>query len=173
MSCSRTQFKKGQIPWNKGIKKSIPINKTSFKKGMIPWNKGLTKEKDSRIMFYSLRMKIDNPIFKINQKKEKNYNWRGGLSFEPYPKEWSLIYRERVRKRDNYTCQLCKNKNFKRKLSIHHIDYNKKNIFHLNLISLCTKCHGDTGNDRNFWEIYFLLLMNKKRETFRRNYETV
>lgn len=32
------RFQKGQTPWNKGIKGSIPNNKTSFKKGLIPHN---------------------------------------------------------------------------------------------------------------------------------------
>lgn len=34
-------FKKGLIPWNKGLKDSNKSNRTSFKKGMIPWNKGI------------------------------------------------------------------------------------------------------------------------------------
>jgi len=32
------RFKKGQTPWNKGIKGSIPNNVTSFKKGNLPHN---------------------------------------------------------------------------------------------------------------------------------------
>ena len=32
------RFQKGQTPWNKGIKGSIPNNATSFKKGQLPHN---------------------------------------------------------------------------------------------------------------------------------------
>lgn len=32
-------FKKGLIPWNKGIKTGL-VPKSAFKKGLVPWNKG-------------------------------------------------------------------------------------------------------------------------------------
>jgi len=35
---------KGQKPWNKDTKGIMKPNSTSFKKGQIPWSKGLTKE---------------------------------------------------------------------------------------------------------------------------------
>uniref|UniRef100_A0A6H1ZX55 Putative homing endonuclease n=2 Tax=viral metagenome TaxID=1070528 RepID=A0A6H1ZX55_9ZZZZ len=41
------------------------------------------------------------------------------------------------------------------KLTIHHIDYNKKNNDELNLISLCRKCHSKTGGKRKYWQNYF------------------
>lgn len=41
------RFQKGNTPWNKGIKGSIPNNKTSFKKGLIPQN--TRKEGDTRL----------------------------------------------------------------------------------------------------------------------------
>jgi len=35
---TKKRFQKGQTPWNKGIKGSIPNNVTSFKKGNLPHN---------------------------------------------------------------------------------------------------------------------------------------
>jgi len=76
-----------------------------------------------------------------------NGRWIDGRSFEPYSSEWTNELRKSIRKRDNYTCQLCglkQNKYFKiyhRALDVHHIDRNKKNNTEKNLITVCRKCH--------------------------------
>lgn len=52
--------------------------------------------------------------------------------------------REEVRKRDNYTCQMCNkdltniNNNYRH---VHHIDHNRLNYKIENLILLCISCH--------------------------------
>ncbi len=90
-------------------------------------------------------------------KGEKNPNWQGGVSFEPYGQDFNIKLKEKIRKRDNYECQEChkKQEELKRKLDVHHIDYNKKNNNHLNLISLCQKCHLKTNGNRKHWKRYF------------------
>lgn len=110
------------------------------KKGRIPYNKG----------------KIC-----LQFTKENNPSWMGGISFEPYGIEFDRYLREEVRKRDNYTCQECNKsqEELKRKLTIHHIDYNKKNNKKINLISLCLKCHAKTNFNREHWKNYFNLRM--------------
>ena len=50
------------------------------------------------------------------------------------------------------------------KLSIHHIDYNKKNCKEDNLISLCVHCHGLTNKNRNSWINYFKDLILRKEK---------
>ena len=45
--------------------------------------------------------------------------------------------------------------NIKRKLDVHHIDYDKKNNDPKNLISLCRKCHMKTNKNRKYWTKYF------------------
>lgn len=94
---------------------------------------------------------------KISHLGKLNANWRGGLSFEPYGLEFSKELKEQVRKQDNYQCQEC---NFSQeqlgyKLSVHHIDYNKKNNSSDNLISLCKNCHSQTNFNRKDWVDYF------------------
>ena len=37
---------------------------------------------------------------------------------------------------------------------LHHVDYNKINCKKENLVFLCPKCHGKTGNNRIFWTNY-------------------
>jgi len=88
---------------------------------------------------------------------EKHPNWQGGKSFEPYPLGWSKTYKEQIRFRDNYTCQICgcSETECTRKLHVHHIDYNKMNINHENLISLCISCHMKTNYNRKYWVEYF------------------
>ena len=94
---------------------------------------------------------------------EKNPKWNGGSSFEPYSTSWTEDLREVIRKRDNYTCQLCdvKQDNLSRQLSVHHIDYDKKNLDPENLISLCRSCHSNTNHNREPWKAFF---QGRKRE---------
>lgn len=89
-------------------------------------------------------------------------NWNGGLSFEPYPCEFNVNYKDQIRRRDNNICQVCdktEDKNGK-KLDIHHIDYNKDNIGPSNLVSLCKSCHMKTNFHRGFWPPFFGKLRN-------------
>ncbi len=86
---------------------------------------------------------------------ENGGNWQGGISFEPYSPEFNSLLRRKIRKRDNYTCQLCESKKTKRALSIHHIDYDKQNSHPTNLISLCINCHMKTNGNRKKWTALF------------------
>jgi len=92
---------------------------------------------------------------------EKNPAWLGGKSFEPYGLDFNDKLKREIRKRDIEICQECgKNQNnFKRKLDIHHIDYNKKNNLPINLISLCYKCHLSTNLNREHWKQHFQMKM--------------
>jgi len=86
-----------------------------------------------------------------------NGNWKGGISFEPYPLEWTKIFKEQIRYRDNHKCQICgcPQVALNRALDVHHIDYNKQNIKTNNLISLCLSCHLRTNGNRDYWYAYF------------------
>jgi len=95
---------------------------------------------------------------------ENNGNWQGGKSFEIYPQAFSKSLKERIRTKDNHTCQECKfiENQLEKKLHIHHIDYNKQNNDENNLISLCNSCHAQTNFKRKDWTKY---LKNKILET--------
>jgi len=82
---------------------------------------------------------------------EKNYFWKGGLSYEPYSVEWTETLKKSIRERDHYICQLCSKDGY----PVHHIDYDKKNCDPKNLITLCEKCHRKTNDNRNYWITYF------------------
>jgi len=96
----------------------------------------------------------------VGKTGEMAKNWQGGVSFQPYPEDWTDYLRESIRKRDNYTCQLCgihqdELGGFYKKLDIHHIDYNKDNLNPENLTTLCRGCHMKTNNKRDYWIKFF------------------
>ncbi len=93
-----------------------------------------------------------NPMF--GQSGLLSPNWMGGLSFNPYPVAFNKNHKKTIREIDNNVCQVCENTE-KKKLDVHHIDYNKKNLTIENLISLCKSCHMRTNYNRSCWKTYF------------------
>jgi 5-methylcytosine-specific restriction endonuclease McrA len=89
-------------------------------------------------------------------KGKNNPNWRDIKLPKIYPLGWTHIYREQIRMRDDYKCQICGVPEIEcnRKLAVHHIDYDKKNIHADNLITLCGRCHGKTDKNRDYWINY-------------------
>lgn len=87
----------------------------------------------------------------------KSHTWRGGITNDPYPLGWTRTYKEQIRNRDGYKCKICGCSETEciKKLSVHHIDYNKMNITPSNLVSLCTKCHSKTNSNREYWKEHF------------------
>ena len=87
----------------------------------------------------------------------KNTNWRGGLSLLPYAPTFTKQLKESIRRRDGHQCQLCRIPQLEcnNPLSVHHIDYDKTNSDPVNLITLCTTCHGRTGRNRKYWIAFF------------------
>lgn len=98
---------------------------------------------------------VNNP--REGLKGEKNSNWRGGTTFEPYPIGWNKTFKEQIRYRDSYKCQNCSMSEVEhcKPLHVHHIDYDKKNISENNLITLCNRCHSKTNHNRDYWIKYF------------------
>lgn len=173
--------------------------KSAFKKGSIPWNKGLTIE-DERVKKVGLMIsknhwarkdKREEIIKKINTKErsekvsktlmghkhseetlkkmsgENSSNWLGGKSFEPYTFDFNKRFKDAIKKRDSYSCLLCGLSDFdsidlyKICLHIHHIDYDKTNSFPQNCCSLCVRCHAITNKDRKIWTIHLQAMLNK------------
>lgn len=105
--------------------------------------------------------------FRLLMSGENSPTWKGGKSFETYPKEFSNNLKERVRDRDCRKCQECgaEENNLhdasgrKYRLMVHHIDYDKKNCDTRNLISLCRPCHTATNHSRDKWKAKYQKIM--------------
>jgi len=160
---NKTSFKKGMVPWNKG---------TKGKMGKV-WNEGLTKETSNKVRDVALkhsktkRERLAKGLIKYPS-GENSHSWLGGKSFEPYNYKFNKEFKNLVRLRDNFCCMNCGISEQKsillrnRKLSIHHIDYDKLNTCLMNCITLCATCNNKSNFNRNYWTNYFQSLLNEK-----------
>jgi len=170
----------GKHPWNYQ-KNTIPHTKEwkekQSKKMIIywsthkRWNTGLTKETDERVKRQSEKIRGDKGKHFFKSGRE-HWNWKDGSSILLYSKEWTNGLKEQIRNRDNYHCQICfihqndfrTKKGKKHKLCVHHIDYNKKNHYIDNLISLCPDCHAKTIFNEEYWIDFFKFYYNRNIE---------
>ena len=163
-------FKKGNVPWNAGTaksknkKKRIPGELINCEFCGTPRYYKNSKLQKNKWFFCSLecyhkfligkRMSPKTEFKKGQFTLEKHPHWLGGKSFEPYGIEFNEKLKELIRKRENYKCFICGKKD-KRKLSVHHIDYNKKNNDPKNLVALCNFHHIKTNTNRKEWKKFF------------------
>ena len=110
-------------------------------KGQVPWMKGKHHNEKTK------------QVISEKMQGENSYLWKGGISFEPYPISFNRRTKELIRIRDKHLCQNCGISQYEsgRKLCVHHIDYQKKNLNPTNLISLCIHCHAQTNSNRVHW----------------------
>ena len=52
--------------------------------------------------------------------------------------------------------------NTSKRLSRHHIDYNKKNCYLWNIITVCFSCNSRANYNRSFWTEFYQDIMFKK-----------
>jgi len=155
-SSPKTEFKKGF--------KMSEENKRKISRALKGKKKSEQHKRNMSIGLKNRDYKWITPEWKQKKSKlcksrtgERAFAWKGGKSFEPYSPEFNNALKEKIRKRDNYRCQECfRHQNeLKRKLDIHHIDFDKKNNNPKNLISLCNTCHMQTNFNREQWTEYF------------------
>ncbi len=88
---------------------------------------------------------------------EKNYNWKGGISFEPYCPKFNQDLKERVRAFFDYECITCGKTTEEngKALSVHHVEYDKSACCDgepVHFAAMCHRCHSKTNFDRERWE---------------------
>jgi 5-methylcytosine-specific restriction endonuclease McrA len=140
--------------WSEESKLRFRKNGHGFKKGHPLFSKGFTgkfhtQDFKNKLSERNKRLGIKPPI----GIKEKNPNWKGGISREPYDFNFGEELKNLIKKRDGYKCKLCKKK--LKVLYVHHIDYNKQNSDPKNLLSLCNSCHSKTNYGRKNWTRFF------------------
>lgn len=167
LSSKRSGNRKGYVPWNKGLKgKQIAWNKNVKMKEVIPnyknsfSNKKHTQETKEKMHKKHKKLSIETKEkMSASRVGDKNPMWRDGVSKVFYPSEFDKDLKEFIKQRDGERCQFCGVESF---LSIHHIDYNKKNNWEGNLITLCQKCNPKMNSKREEWSNYWTEYLNPK-----------
>jgi hypothetical protein len=129
--------------------------------GTIPWNTGLPREEQPH---YRKPHSIESKAkLSKSHRGEKCYNWQGGISFEPYCHKFNRDLKERIRERDNRTCQYpgCGKRENGTKHTCHHVHYDKLNC-NPDLITLCRSCNMKVNFNREYWEAYFMELLKQR-----------
>lgn len=88
-----------------------------------------------------------------------NPNWRGGKAFFPYCPKFNEDFKEHIRNKFGRKCFLCGAGEAKKKLPVHHIDYNKNSICNGRnwaFVPMCYSCHSHSNGRRYY---YFNLLI--------------
>lgn len=133
------------------LQKSVLTKEEKRHNGNLACQKWYRNNQDYRKKYseeYRKTAKGKAAVNKAIEKYEAKTGYGGG---------WNRVLKNKIRKRDNYSCQECgyTEKELGRKLDIHHIDYDKKNNSEDNLISLCKSCHVQTNFSREDWTKYY------------------
>lgn len=208
----QTEFKKGNIPWDKGkvriemVGENNPAKRPGVRAKISEAKRGnkarlgMRNSEDHNRRISKTKKGENNPCFgkpisierrmkqakaakinpnygmknkhhtettkrKMSDSKlgEKSSNWRGGISFDPYCPKFNGKLKEKIRDRDDHTCQLCpctEEENGK-KLSVHHVHYDKENCAP-DLISLCNRCNAKVNFNRDHYESLFMLKLKSR-----------
>ncbi len=174
-----SQVHKGQIVTKETRRKlsiahSNPSRETREKmslahKGKNHWNFGKhhseeTKRKLSEVLKGKIISKETRRKMSKSRLGNKHPNWQGGISFEPYDKNWTNKFKRAIRKRDNQVCVLCgiHREKLNEALTIHHANYDKKLTIPQNCLSLCRSCNSKVNFNRKHWIKFFQSLLTEK-----------
>lgn len=98
----------------------------------------------------------------INNSGSNSVHWKGGLSFEPYSYEWTNQLKDSIKERDGNRCLNPDCWRQDKTLSIHHVDYNKKNCQLDNLITICRSCNSRANIDRDWHTAWYQAILSKR-----------
>lgn len=100
----------------------------------------------------------------INHTGPGSPSWKGGISYEPYCEVWKdTEYKQDIRERDGNRClnPYCVSKK-PNDLTIHHIDYNKKNCRPGNLITICRSCNSKANISREWHQHWYKAIIYRR-----------
>jgi hypothetical protein len=111
---------------------------------------------------------MKNPkIAKEHSKRMKGANspnWLGGVSFFPYSPEFTDNLKRFIKDRDGNECQnpYCQHKT--KRITTHHINYDKQDCSQFNLITLCNSCNSKANVNRDQWKHFYKKIIWSKYE---------
>lgn len=89
--------------------------------------------------------------------------WKGGISCDPYCDAWlDKEYKQDIKDRDGNRCLNpdCWGKD--KLLSIHHINYEKKDCKPSNLITICRSCNSRANKDRRWHNAWYQAIIKNR-----------
>lgn len=97
---------------------------------------------------------------------EKNHEYKHGNGLRGYDFKFNEVFKKSIKQRDR-GCMLCNIgledlKLLKRKVNVHHINYDIKLSIPENCITLCNSCHSKTNGNREEFIEFFHSILNKK-----------
>ncbi len=127
------------------------------------WRRNLSKAcSGSKNPFYG-KKHSEKSRYKLSlYKGPLSSGWKGGVSKEPYGFNWGRDLKEYIKKRDGYKCMNLACWGKVKRLSVHHIDYNKKSCDTRNLITLCTSCNSRANTNRDWHELWYRIVMYRR-----------
>ena len=87
--------------------------------------------------------------------------WKGGISNEPYCCDWIPEFKEIIKDRDGNKC-LNPECSSGKLLSVHHINYNKKNCSKENLITVCRSCNSKANSNRKWHKSWYQAILHRR-----------
>ena len=94
----------------------------------------------------------------IAHKGERHWNWKGGISYEPYCSKFNNQFKEYIRDKFGRICFICgkTEEEIGRKLDVHHTNYDKDCMCNDNItcqfVPLCRGCNTKVNFNRELWE---------------------
>jgi len=165
--------KKGCVAWNKDLhdyfNEEALAGISAGRKGLPAWNSGLKGCHPPEVLAViseNSKKLVHTEEFKDNLSKRMltpDNPWyvdgRSSGENRAYPLGWKEQLREAIRERDGHKCVVCSlpEEQNKKKLPVHHVDYDRENLNPDNLVSLCSHCHGKTNTRKNHskWISFF------------------
>ena len=146
----------GKPAWNSGkgeyLSKEVRERINVAKRGKPTWNKGkldwLSSEQKENIRIANFKRSGNTTGLRIHT------NW--------YTKEFNKKLKTEIMERDGYQCCNPGCFGLTKRLTVHHIDYNKQNCRPLNLITLCSSCNARANTYRNSLFNFYKILVEEK-----------
>ena len=102
--------------------------------------------------------------FRIRNTGHGHWNWRGGISCEPYCDVWlDKEFKDSIKKRDGNKCLNPECNGIIKRLCLHHINYNKKDCRLENLITICLSCNTKANYDREWHEAWYQAIIHRRQ----------